>query len=116
VDVKRIKLAIEAIVHEYKKIRGELVPKEELTKAKEYLKGKLVLRLEDSEEYAHLLGKEELLYGKLRSVEDIIEKIDGVTAADIAKVSEDLFKIENLRLAAIGPYEKKEEFEELLHF
>lgn len=114
VDVKRIKLAIEAIVEEYKKIRGEAVPKKELTKAKEYLKGKLVLRLEDSEEYAHLLGKHELLYGKLKTIEELMKEIDAVTIADIARVSEDLFRPENLRLAAIGPYEKKEEFEEVL--
>lgn len=114
VDVKRIKLAIAAIVEEYKKIRGEVVPKEELTKAKEYLKGKLVLRLEDSEEYAHLIGKNELLHGKMETPESIMEEIDKVTAKDVARVSEDLFRPANLRLAAIGPYEKKEEFEELL--
>lgn len=116
VDVKRIKEAVTAIVHEYKKIRGEAVPKEELTKAKEYLKGKLVLRLEDSEEYAHLIGKDELLYGKAKSIETFMEEIDKITAADIARVSADLFRDENLRLAAIGPYEKKQEFEEILHF
>lgn len=114
VDVKRIKLAISAIVEEYKKIRGEVVPKEELVKAKEYLKGKLVLRLEDSEEYAHLIGKNELLHGKMEAPEKIMEEIDKVTAKDVARVSEDLFRPANLRLAAIGPYEDKAEFERLL--
>lgn len=114
VDVKRIKLAIEAIVEEYKKIRGEHMPAAELRKTKEYVKGKLVLRLEDSEEYAHLIGKEELLYGKCESPEQIMEHVEKVTAADLARVSEDLLKPENLRLAVIGPYEKKEEFEEIL--
>ena len=114
VDVKRIKLAITAIIEEYKKIRGEVVPHAELTKAKEYVKGKMILRLEDSEEYAHLIGKEELLYGKLLTPEEIIAKVDKVTAKDIAHVSEELFREENLRLAAIGPYEDKKEFEELL--
>lgn len=115
VDVKRIKLAVEAICEEYKKIRGESIPKEELTKAKEYLKGKLVLRLEDSEEYAHLLGKHELLYSKLETPEKIMEELDKVSVADIQRVSENLFREENLRLAAIGPYEEKGEFEEVLH-
>jgi predicted Zn-dependent peptidase len=110
VDVKRIKLAIEAIVEEYKKIRREHVPAAELRKAKEYVKGKLVLRLEDSEEYAHLIGKEELLYGKCESPEQIMEHVEKVTAADLARVSEDLLKPENLRLAVIGPYEDKKEF------
>jgi len=115
VDVKRTVLAVEAICEEYKKIRGEVVPEAELTKAKEYLKGKLALRLEDSEEYAHLLGKYELLTGKIESPEEIVKEIDKVTAEDVARVSKDLFKDENLRMSAIGPYENKEEFEKVLH-
>ena len=114
VDVKRIKLAIEAIVEEYKKIRGETIPAEELRKAKEYLKGKLILRLEDSEEYAHLIGKNELLYGEGKTPEKIMEEIDKVTVADIKRVAEELFQEDKLRLAAIGPYEDKEEFAKLL--
>ena len=113
-DTKRAALAVEAICTEYKKIRGEKVPKAELVKAKEYLKGKLVLRLEDSEEYAHLIGKEELMHGEVLSPEEISAEIDKVTAADVACVSSDLFRPENLRLAAIGPYENKEEFEAVL--
>lgn len=114
VDVKRAKLAVAAIKEEYEKICGETVAKEELEKAKEYLKGKLVLRLEDSEEYAHLIGKNELLHGKMESPEEIMEEVDKVTAADVARVSKDLLRPENLRLAAIGPYENKDEFEEIL--
>lgn len=114
VDVKRIKLAIQGIKDQYKKISGERVPAKELKKAKEFLKGKLVLSLEDSEQYAHLLGKNELLYGKLESPEEIMKKIDKVTALDIARVSKDLFRPENLHIAAIGPYDNKQEFEELL--
>lgn len=115
VDVKRIKEAIAAIIHEYKKIRGQRIEARELKKAKEYLKGKLVLRLEDSEEYAHLIGKNELLYKKLKSPEEIIKYIDGVTAADLARVSRSLFDLSRLYLAVIGPYDKKEEFEALLN-
>ena len=115
VDVKRAHLAVDAICEEYRKIRGEVVPDAELTKAKEYLKGKLVLRLEDSEEYAHLIGKYELLHGEKKTPEELMESIDKVTAADVARVSEDLFQDKNLRLAAIGPYDKKEEFEAILH-
>lgn len=115
VDTKRAVLAVEAICEQYKLIRGETIPETELTKAKEYLKGKLVLRLEDSEEYAHLLGKEELLYSKGATIEEIMKNIDSVKVSDIKRVTEDLFREENLKLAVIGPYEDKKEFEKVLH-
>ncbi|PJC37495.1 hypothetical protein CO046_00260 [Candidatus Peregrinibacteria bacterium CG_4_9_14_0_2_um_filter_53_11] len=116
VDVKRSHLAVEAICAEYAKIKGELIPEAELYKAKEYLKGKLVLRLEDSEEYAHLIGKQELLYKDIHGPEKIMEEIDAVTAEDIKRVTEDLFDEDKLRLAVIGPYEETAEFEKVLHF
>ncbi|MEK7528827.1 MAG: pitrilysin family protein [Patescibacteria group bacterium] len=118
VDVKRVRDAITAIVEEYKRIRGEKIPEKELTKAKEYIKGKLVLKLEDSEEYAHLIGKNELLYGKLKSLADIQVAVDQVTVADIARVSADLFDPNKLYAAIIGPYDDSEkgEFEKLLTF
>lgn len=116
VDVNRIDEAVSGITQEYKKIRGEVVLEKELTKAKEFLKGKLALRLEDSEEFAHLIGKHELLHHHLRTPEEIVKKIDAVTAEDIARVSEALFDGDKLYCAVIGPYEKKERFEELLSF
>lgn len=114
VDVKRIDEAIEGIVEEYRKIRGEVVPERELTKAKEFLKGKLALRLEDSEEYAHLIGKHEILHHRIRTPDELENKIDAVTAEDIARVSEALLQKNKLYCAVIGPYEKKDRFEKLL--
>jgi len=116
VDLKRVDMAIEAILAEYKKIIEEKVSPEELTKAKEFMKGKIILRLEDSEEYAHLMGKQALLYPTIDSVDDILKKIDAVTAEDIQRLSQGLFKEENLRMAMIGPFKNDKHFASLLHY
>jgi len=88
----------------------------ELNRAKEYIKGKIILRLEDSEEYAHLMGKQALLYPEIETVDMILKKVDDVTAEDVQRLAKALFKEENLRLALIGPYENKEHFVNLLHY
>jgi predicted Zn-dependent peptidase len=116
VDLKRIDEAIDGIIEQYGKIRGEKVPAAELKKAQEYLKGKMVLSLEDSEEYAHLLTKYELLHGKGGSPEEIMKKIDAVTIEDVARVSEDLFQEDKMKIAVIGPYDDEKRFEEKLKF
>lgn len=116
VDLKRIDLAIEAILEEYRKITEEKVSDQELTKAKEFMKGKIILRLEDSEEYAHLMGKQALLYPGIDTVDDILKKIDAVTADDVLRLSKELLSEESLRLALIGPYGDKGHFEGLLHY
>ncbi|PIZ71343.1 hypothetical protein COY07_05130 [Candidatus Peregrinibacteria bacterium CG_4_10_14_0_2_um_filter_43_11] len=116
VDLSRIDLAIEAILLEYKKIMETEVSEEELTKGKEFMKGKIVLHLEDSEEYAHMMGKQLLLYPTIDGVDTILKKIDAVKAADILKVSQRLFREDALRLAIIGPYDDEDHFKKLLHY
>lgn len=115
VQVKRIDDAISAITQEYKKVLAH-IPEDEVKKAKDYLKGKLVLRLEDSEEYAHLLAKHELLYGILKTPEEILEAIEKVQGADVMRTAQNLFQSSGLRLAAIGPFDDRDRFEKLLHF
>jgi predicted Zn-dependent peptidase len=116
VDLKRVDLAIGAILEEYRKITEEKVSEAELTKAKEFMKGKIILRLEDSEEYAHLMGKQALLYPKIETVEKILEKIDAVTSTDVLRLSKELFRQDRFRLALIGPFEDPAHFERLLHY
>lgn len=116
VDLNRIDDAIIAICREYAKIASENVPDKELKKGKEYLKGKLTLRLEDSEEFAHLISKKELLYGKPVGPDEIFKRIDSVSAKDVRAVAEDIFAEKRLRVAVIGPYDDRGRFEKALHF
>ncbi len=116
VDVNRIPLAVSAIIEEYKKISSDPVPEQELQKAKDYLKGKMTLRLEDTEEYAYFLAQQELLKDKIETMEEVFAHIDKVTVEDIHRVAKDLFQEEGLRLALIGPCKDKAEFEKILKF
>lgn len=116
IDLKRVDDAVKAIIEEYVKVLKSGVPEDEVKKAKDYLKGKIVLRLEDSEEFAHLLGKQELLHKKIKTPEEILKAIDDVTADDVKRISEDLFKEDELRLALIGPFEEEGKLEGMLKF
>lgn len=114
VDVNRVYMAVEKIVEEYKKIASEDVGKAELEKAKNFLKGRMVLSLEDSEEFAHLLAKFELLHDNAKTPEEVMTAIDKVGIADVRRVASDLFVADRLRLAVIGPYEDVGKFEEAM--
>ncbi len=116
VSVEKVDQAIKSIIDEFAKAARSGVTPDELEKAKAFLKGKIILRLEDSEEYSHLLGKYELLQEKLMGSEEVMQKIDEVTLDQINKVAADLFREEELRLAVIGPYDDKERFEKLLKY
>jgi predicted Zn-dependent peptidase len=106
--------AIQVILREYKKLKTTEVSKTELTKAKENEKGKMAIRLESSDAKANFYGMQELLRGKVLTPEEIYDKIEAVTVADMKRIAKDLFRPEHLNLVVLGPYRDKEQFLKLL--
>jgi predicted Zn-dependent peptidase len=114
VDQSRLHEAITDIVREYKICADMGVTPDELQRAKDYLKGKITLAMEDSEERAHFYGKQELLYPEIRDVAEYFGKIDAVSVKDVNELAAQLLKPELLRLVVIGKEEKKDVLEGLL--
>ncbi len=117
VDPKRAKDAVQVIVEEFAKIKlPGSVTEEELTKAKEFIKGHFVLDLEDSRSVADFYAHQELLQHQLENPEDTLKNIDAVTVKDIERVAKKYLVEETLNLAIIGnfPEGSEKEFEKLL--
>jgi predicted Zn-dependent peptidase len=113
-DSKRIKEGIVAILEELKKIKTELISKEELDKVKQYLIGNLYLGLESSNSLAGFYGYQEVLRKDLKKPEDIVKEIKAVTAEEIKFVAEKIFKNEGLNLSIVGKFKDKKEFQDIL--
>lgn len=114
VDLKRITDAISVVLEEFAKITKELVGGSELTKAKEYIKGKIILSWEDSRTVASSYGSDELMENKIRTLDEYLREVDKVTAEDVRRVAIDLFRGEMLNLAVIGPFKDTAPFEKVL--
>ena len=117
-DPKRIEEGIEVIVGEYAKISGSKsgITKDELSKAKEFLKGHFVLELEDSRAVAALFAQSEILEGEIETPEELIKKIDKVTMEEVEEAAKKYFKQDQLNLAIIGNFPDRQRFEKLLKF
>ena len=114
IDNKRTEEAIKIILKEYKKLKEKKVPKEELQKAKDNIKGHILLGLETSDAWAAYLGSQEILENKISTPEEECQKIDKVSQDDILKVAKEIFQPQKLNLALIGPFKEKEKFQKLL--
>lgn len=117
-DINKAQEAIKVILEEYQKVANGKwqMANSELKKAKEYLRGRLVLELEDSHFVASLYAESELLENKVRTPREIIEGIEKVTVEDVARVAQKIFLSKNLNLAIIGPYKDKEDFAKILTY
>ena len=113
-DKSRIEKALSLILKELERMREKGVTGVELKRAKEYVRGKMALQFEDSENVVSWYVSQELLTGKTLTPEEKLEKLNAVTAEDISAVARDLFKAKNLHLAAIGPYKDNELFKKSL--
>jgi len=114
IDNKKVSQGISAILKEYKKVAQKKVSEEELKKAKDYIKGKMVLLLEPSDALASFYAAQELLENRILLPEQVFKKIDRVTLSDVQKVAKDIFRPEKLNLALIGPFKDKNQFQRLL--
>lgn len=114
VDHRRIGEAISLILKEYKKIALKRISEEELNRAKDYIKGTMILGLEPSEALVSFYTSQELLEEKILTPKEKLAKIDEVTIRDIQKVAKEIFQPQKLNLALIGPLKDKNRFQRLL--
>jgi predicted Zn-dependent peptidase len=113
IDPLRLSACVEAILAELRRLK-ERVPQDELKKAKEFCKGRLILRMEDTRSVIGWLGGQELLLGSIRSVDQVLSIIDSIQADDLVRVAEELIVPGKIKLAVVGPV-NEDDVEGLLH-
>lgn len=101
--------ALQVIVSQLSELRAG-VPEAELHKAKEVFKGRLLLRMEDTRSVGSWIGAQELLWGEVKTPEQIVRKIDAVREQDLVRVAENLLATNKLNLAVVGPYRSEGRF------
>jgi predicted Zn-dependent peptidase len=114
VDPKKAKEALSALLQELARLRDRGVTEEEMERARELVKGRLCLRMEDSRAVSDWLGVQELLTGQIRTLDGVLEAIDGVTAKHVQDIAKDLFRSDRLSLAMVGPFPSARGFAGLL--
>lgn len=113
VEPGKLQVAIEAVLGQLSQLK-EKIPESEIVKAKELSKGRLLLRMEDSRNVAGWIGGQEILTGRILSLEQIVSIIDAITAEDLKQIAEELLIGSQLRLAVVGPIAADKPLEELL--
>ncbi len=106
-NLDKMKEAISTILSEHKKMRDGDIQDEEITRAKEILKGRTLLSMEDSSNVASWYGTKEILENKIETVEDVLKLIEKVTKDEVVQLAREIFRPEKLNFALIGPFEEK---------
>jgi predicted Zn-dependent peptidase len=109
---ENLREAMEVVGAELIRLREQPATPEELDRAKENLKGRVVLALESTGARMNRLGSEVLADAPLLALDEVVRRIDAVSIEDVARLVEELWAPERLSAAAIGPEQSR--FEEAL--
>ena len=106
---------VKKIVEILRRIKTKGVAEREINFAKEFIRGSMALSFESTDEVATFLASQELFYNKIMTPQEILAKIEKVKRSDIMSVVKDVFRRENVNLAAITPEENTADFEKILN-
>jgi predicted Zn-dependent peptidase len=94
---------VELVCKEIRRLRHAGVGRAELDRAKNQMKGSLMLSLESSHSRMSKLAKDELYLGRHQSLEEILSEIDRVSGEQVLRLSRELFDLSCLSVTALGP-------------
>ena len=113
VDPKGVYEAVRTILAEVSSLRDG-VPEEELDKAKRLASGRLLLRMEDTRAVSSWVGYQELLLGRILDADEVVDRINAVTADEIRAVADGVLVTEKLNMAVVGPTRGERRLQEML--
>ena len=93
---------ISSVMDEFRDLKANPVSTEELRRAKEHLKGSLMLSLESTNSRMPNLARQQIFFGRFFSMDEMIPSIEAVTAEQVQALANESFVNDRLSLTALG--------------
>ena len=99
---KQVEKSMRIIKNELNRIKDTLVSKRELDRAKEYIKGNLLMSLESTTNRMMRMGNSVIYYNRLKPVEESIAEVDRVTSKDVLEEANNLLTTDKQSIVLLG--------------
>jgi predicted Zn-dependent peptidase len=93
---------IDLTLKEFRKLRDQLVPSQELKRSKEYIKGSIMLSLESSSSRMTHLAQQLIYFGRFYELEEILDAVDRVTPREIRNLANKIFDSSYMTMTVLG--------------
>lgn len=93
---------IDLILEEFRKLKDDPLPEEELTRAKDQIKGNILMGLESSNSRMANLARQEIYFGQFFTADEIIARIDAVDIQQVQTMAARLFDPERIAVTLLG--------------
>jgi predicted Zn-dependent peptidase len=93
---------IELVMEEFRRLKTETMPAEELRRTKDQLKGNILLSLESSGSRMSNLARQEMYFQVFFGMQEILDQIEGVTGEQVMQMAQQLFQPEAVAVTLLG--------------
>ncbi len=93
---------VDLVVREFRELKASPVPEDELRRAKDHLKGSLMLSLESTSARMSNLARQELYFGRFLSLDEILASIEAVTREEVQTIAQEFFRTEHVAVTVLG--------------
>jgi predicted Zn-dependent peptidase len=104
-SVESARKVVDSILKEFRQLKEELVPAEELRRAKDHLKGSLMLSLESTSSRMSNLARQEMYFGRFFTLNELVESIEAVSDEDVRQIARTFFDTRQIALTVLGNLE-----------
>ena len=93
---------VDSVMAEFRELKARPIPAEELRRAKDQLKGSLMLSLESSTSRMSNLARQQMYFDRFFNMDETIEQIESVGESEVVEMANQLFDRENIALTVLG--------------
>jgi predicted Zn-dependent peptidase len=104
-SIESARKVVSSITSEFRALKNDPVPDEELRRAKDHLKGSLMLSLESTSSRMSNLARQEMYFHRFFSLDELVERIESVTAGDVQRIAQTFFESKQIALTVLGNLE-----------
>ena len=101
-SLESAKQVVESVLKEFADLKQQLAPDEEVRRAKDHLKGSLMLSLESTSSRMSNLARQEMHFRRFFSLDELAESIEQVTAEDVQRVAQTFFHQKDIAMTVLG--------------
>jgi predicted Zn-dependent peptidase len=101
-SIESVRQVIESILREFQQLKQERITEEELRRAKDHLKGSLMLSLESTSSRMSNLARQEMYFHRFFTLDELVESIEAVTADDVQRIAQTFFDQKHIGLTVLG--------------
>jgi predicted Zn-dependent peptidase len=100
--IETAKQVVTSVIEEFRQLKNELIGEDEIRRAKDHMKGSLMLSLESTSSRMSNLARQELYFDRFMSLDELLENIESVEREAVQAIAQEFFATENIALAMLG--------------